>query len=141
MTNDDPSTAEQRDDLIPQPSPDSSKGGGAERRREPRVSGDFAIRVAGSDAAPSRIKDLSKNGLCCFHHEPIEEMQLLQIHLEIPGAPDSPEGHGHLVKGAVVRCDPRDDGEKGFELAVYFTELPSLTRLAIDRFVQSQLGR
>ncbi|MEO0479478.1 MAG: PilZ domain-containing protein [Planctomycetota bacterium] len=134
--NDESNTAEELENAVPEPTPASSKGG-SERRRAPRAKGDFAVRVHGSEAGDSRIKDLSTNGLCCFHDDPIDEMQMVQISLEIPGDIPAPESGAHEVKGAVVRCDPRTDGEPGFEIAIYFTEIPSLTKLAIDGWVKA----
>lgn len=133
--NDEPTTAEQREDTAPEPTPATGKGG-SERRRAPRAKGDFAVRVHGSDSGRSRIKDLSTNGLCCYHDDPIAEMQMVQITLEIPGEIPAPVDTGHEVRGAVVRCDPRTDGEPGFEIAIYFTEIPSLTKLAIGSWVK-----
>ncbi|GAB4150091.1 MAG: hypothetical protein Fur0037_18520 [Planctomycetota bacterium] len=108
---------------MPQPQPD--------RRRAPRAQADFPIRLTEvADASPARLKDISEIGLCCVSENPLDEMTLLGIDLKLPGAQIA-----HRVKGAVVRCEPMPKGEKGYEIAVYFTEVPETTRGALRQYV------
>ena len=110
---------------------------GFERRRAPRAVADFAIRVADrGESRPATVKDLSTHGLCCFHPEPIGEMTLVGMQLEIPG-----DGGPHEVQGAVVRCEKcRGQTPPTYEVAVYFTEIRPETRRAIAGYVEQRLA-
>lgn len=101
-----------------------------DRRRAPRAQADFPIQIVGKAAGrPAQLKDISEIGLCCSCSERIDEMTLLAIDLQLPGAQVQ-----HKVKGAVVRCEPlRQQGS--FELAVYFTEIAPQTKAALKQLV------
>ncbi len=111
---------------------------GIERRRAPRAQADFAIRVADrGESRAARVKDLSTNGLCCFHPEPVGEMTLVAMQLQLPGDAD----RLHEIQGAVVRCEKvRGQNPPTYELAVYFTEIAPDTRRAIGGYVEQQLA-
>lgn len=102
----------------------------SERRRAPRAQADFPIQIGGAAARPARLKDISEIGLCCHCGERIDEMTLLAIDLQLPGA----RAH-HLVKGAVVRCEPLRQQQGSYELAVYFTEIAPQTKAALQQLV------
>ena len=103
-----------------------------ERRRAPRASAQLPLRL--SDDAGARaatLRNISASGLCCDFEQPLAEMTLLGIQLELPGG-DGP----HDVQGVVVRCDKRRGvAPPTYEVAVYFTEMPPATREAIHQFV------
>jgi hypothetical protein len=111
---------------------------GIERRRAPRARADFSIQVADRGSSrPAQVKDLSTNGLCCYHGDAINEMTLVGVQLEIPGDDCGP----HDVQGAVVRCDKlRGQNPPTYEIAVYFTEITPQARRAIAGYVEQQLA-
>jgi len=43
------------------------------------------------------------------------------------------------ISGAVVRCDPIEEGEGGFELAVFLTDMPRESREALHDFIKNRL--
>ena len=110
---------------------------GAERRRAPRARAQFPIRI--SDRGESReatVKDLSGNGLCCSYPEPVNEMTLVGIKLQLPD-----DERIHRLQGAVVRCDKRrGESPPCYEIAVYFTEIEPGTRIALQNYVSAQVA-
>ncbi len=110
---------------------DSSKP--RDRRKAPRIAADLPFQLQARDAlAEARLKDISSLGLCCRFQEPVPEMTLVGLRLEL-----DPE-HPIHAKGAVVRCEknPADDG---YEVAVYFTELEGESRTHLDRWLSARL--
>jgi hypothetical protein len=57
---------------------------------------------------PAALRDISEIGLACTSSHAIPEMTLVGLDFALPGASDR-----HLVKGAVVRCEPLGKGEEG----------------------------
>ena len=108
---------------------------GIERRIAPRTEADIPIRLT-DDAHPARLVNISTSGICCTYGEAINEMTIVGITLELPGAPN-----GTKIKGAVVRCAKcRDMKPPTYELGIFFTELSPDNRRAIEGFVQSQVS-
>ena len=108
---------------------------GIERRRAPRTEADIPIRLTDS-GHPARLVNISTSGICCTFGEAINEMTVVGITLELPGAPN-----GAKIKGAVVRCAKcRDVTPATYELGIFFTELSPDNRRAIEGFVESQLS-
>ena len=107
-----------------------------ERRGAPRASADLPLQLSPKTGAqPARLQNISQTGLCCQFPEPLTEMTLMGIDLELPG------GEPHRVQGIVVRCDKvRGVSPPTYEVAIYFTELEAATRRAIQQYVASVLG-
>lgn len=102
----------------------------SERRRAPRALADFSIRFSQNpEAAPGSVRDISEIGLACTSPHEVPEMTVVGLDFELPG-----KSGQHHVTGAVVRCEPQDDGH--FDLAVYFTDLGDDTRSALVEFVK-----
>ena len=100
-----------------------------ERRRAPRALADFPIRFSQqADAEPAVLRDISEIGLACTSPRELPEMTLVGFDFSLPGATAV-----HQVVGAVVRCEPHQDGK--YDVAVYFTELQPETRAALGGFV------
>jgi hypothetical protein len=104
-----------------------------ERRREPRVPVAIPIQLAThAPARPAQLKNVSRNGLCCMVADPVPEMTLLGIDLQLPGSKSM------QVRGVVVRCAKlRGQSPPTYELGVYFSELGAEARAAIAAFVQA----
>ncbi len=99
-----------------------------ERRRAPRAIATFPILMSDREGpAEATLKDLSSNGLCCIYPQELPEMSILQIDLDLPGGKAR-----HRIQGAVVRCE---QVQAGYEVAVYFTEVSSEARAALEAYV------
>jgi hypothetical protein len=112
-------------------------GNQVERRSVPRAKADFAIHLSdGDEKTEARIKDLSTRGLSCTFPEPIGEMTLVAISLELPGAPQA-----YDIQGAVVRCEKlRGRKPPTYEIGIYFTTIEPEGRRAIAGYVEQQLS-
>ena len=103
----------------------------SERRRALRAAANFPVTLSskpGSD--PAVLRDLSEIGLACTSTCAIPEMTLVGLDFALPGASDR-----HLVKGAVVRCEPLGKAKKDWDLAVYFTEMSPVTKAALRNYI------
>lgn len=107
-----------------------------ERRRAPRAEAEFAIQLTErGEQRPAQLKDLSTSGLRCHHGEPIREMTLVEIAVQLPG-----QREPHPVRGAVVRCvKVRGVSPPTYEIAVFFTELTPDCRAAIAEYVGARV--
>lgn len=104
-----------------------------ERRRAARALASFPVVLSNRPGAePALLRDISENGLACTSPQAIPEMTLVALDFALPGATEQ-----HHVTGAVVRCEPLGGQRAGdrWDLAVYFTELSSVTRAALRNFV------
>ncbi len=109
------------------PSPQS------ERRRAPRAAASFPVKLSNKpDAEPASLRDLSEIGLACVSSHEVPEMTLVSLDFALPGATER-----HVVKGAVVRCEPMigPKGRREWDVAVYFTEVAPVTKAAIRNYV------
>ena len=106
-----------------------------ERRKAPRAQADFAIHIGERGVTrQAALKDLSTSGLRCQFGEPIREMTLVEIGMQLPS-----DATLHAVRGAVVRCEKvRGVNPPTYEIAVFFTELPAACRTAIGSFVTNR---
>ncbi len=103
-----------------------------ERRRAPRAKASFPILMSESgDPSEATLKDLSTNGLCCIYPQPLQEMSLLCIDLDLPGGKER-----HRIQGAVVRCEEQ---KGGFEVAVFFTEVSPDAKTALEAYVSANV--
>jgi hypothetical protein len=102
-----------------------------ERRRSPRVRAKLPMTLKARDAgSAAQLKDISNLGLCCTFPEPIPEMTLVKVRVEV----DNTE---HEIEGAVVRCEKEKGG--GWEIAVYFTNMGEGARAGLTDFVATQV--
>jgi PilZ domain len=106
---------------------------GPERRKHPRVRADrpATISVAGQ-AREVRLRDLSSAGLCFFSEEPLREMTLLQVRLNLPDQEPLSAG------GAVVRCQRISKHLEHFEVAVFLHDIRESDRRRLQAFVAGQ---
>ena len=108
-----------------------------ERRRAPRATVSIPLHLSPrGDAEPATLVNISASGLCCRFADPIAEMTLVGMGIELPGQERACE-----VQGAVVRCDKiRGVNPPTYEIGIFFTEMSDETRKAIQEFVSAELG-
>ena len=110
-----------------QPTPQS------DRRRSPRAAASFPVNLSSDTLAePGLLRDISDIGMACDAPAPIDEMTLVGIDFALPGQTER-----HSVTGAVVRCDriEAQNGKPMWDIAVYFTEIKPVTRVALRNYV------
>jgi hypothetical protein len=73
------------------------------------------------------------NGVLCHTVKPVPLMTRMRIKLELP----MPEGHHIDAEGVVVRCDPDEQGDDHFKVAILFTRVEDTDRQAIQELVES----
>ncbi len=109
----------------------------SDRRRAPRFEADLPINLSGRNLdAPARLKDISALGLCCQFPEPVPEMTLVQIRMDLAKDED------FVAEGAVVRCDPVPGGNKDkgpYEVAVFFTNVDKDSRSCLDTYLGTKV--
>jgi hypothetical protein len=96
------------------------------------------ITLSGRDLnAGARLKDISALGLCCQFPEPVPEMTLVQIRMDLS------KNDGFVAEGAVVRCDPvsgSSSDPKGYEVAVFFTNVDKDSRRCLDTYLGTKVA-
>jgi len=79
-----------------------------------------------------RLRDLSAAGLCFYCEEPVEEMTLLDVRLDLPDGVKKE----FRAKGAVVRCERISPHVEHYEIAVFLHEIDSEQRTRLASFVK-----
>ena len=89
--------------------------------------------MVGGSPREVRLRDLSVSGLCFFSEQPLNEMTVLQIVLELPDSNGSTERIE--AGGAVVRCQPISPRVEHYEVAVFFHDISGASRERLQSFV------
>lgn len=111
---------------------------GEERRRYPRSKrGVSLINDEQSPGVLNHIDNISANGVLCHTVKPIPLMTRMRIVLELPTGYDTDRID---VEGIVVRCDPDEQGDDHFKVAILFNRLGDEDHEAISRFVEQDLN-
>jgi hypothetical protein len=105
----------------------------ADRRRHPRANhdGPLTVLVAGR-TMDVRLRDLSAAGLCFYCEEPVDEMTLLDVRLDLPDG----QKKEFRAKGAVVRCERISAHLEHYEIAVFLHEIAEDQRARLAAFVK-----
>ena len=109
-----------------------------ERRRYPRSR--RGIRVMLDAAGPgvlNHVDNISANGILCHTVRPVPLMTKVGIGIELT----EPVSQRIDAEGIVVRCDPDDQGDDHFNMAILFTRLDDEAHDAIHRFVHHDLAQ
>ena len=114
---------------------------GQERRRAQRVRAAIPLSIEARDSgAEALLKDISTNGLCCLYPEPLPEMTLVRMNLDI-------EDKALEIEGAVVRSekvvtensvDSNSVDSAAWDIAIFFTKLNDDARRHLANFVAKQ---
>ena len=83
----------------------------------------------------NHVDNISGNGILCHTIKPIPLMTRMSIVLEIP----KPLRRRIECEGIVVRCDPHEQGDDHFRVAILFTKIEDEDHQAIIDFVESDL--
>lgn len=84
----------------------------------------------------NHIDNISANGVLCHTIKPVALMTKLRIALDLP----APVNHRIDAEGVVVRCDPDDQGDDHFKVAILFTRIQPEEHEAIRQFVEDDLA-
>jgi len=84
----------------------------------------------------NHIDNISANGVLCHTVKPVALMTKLRIALDLP----SPIDHRIDAEGIVVRCDPDDQGDDHFKVAILFTRIDPDEHDAIRQFVEEDIA-
>lgn len=110
---------------------------GDERRRYARSRRGFpAIVDNGGPGVLNHIDNISANGVLCHTVKPIPLMTKMSIALELP----KPRKRRIECEGIVVRCDPHDQGDDHFKVAILYSRISEEDRDAIHDFVEHDLA-
>jgi hypothetical protein len=117
---------------------------GDERRHHPRVTVDWPLSIALDDGVhEARLRDVSRSGVSFYIDRRINEMTLLRLELELPGAKSgagSKAGARVSGTGVVVRCRPLSPALEHFEVAVFLNEMAERDRVALAKLVTQTLA-
>jgi hypothetical protein len=108
-----------------------------DRRRYPRSR--RSVSLLRDDAGPgvlNHVDNISANGVLCHTVKPVPLMTRMRIALELP----RPWERRVDTEGIVVRCDPDEQGDDNFKVAILFTRLDDEDHAAIREYVDSDLA-
>ena len=111
---------------------------GEERRRYPRSRRGFPM--VADQCGPgvlNHVDNISGNGVLCHTVKPIPLMTKLSIALELP----KPSERRIECEGIVVRCDPHEQGDDHFKVAILYTKMNDEDHQAITAFVEHDLAQ
>lgn len=112
--------------------------GGEDRRRYPRSRrGMPLVQDEGGPGVLNHVDNISANGVLCHTVKPIPLMTRMRIALELPSADSTARID---ADGIVVRCDPHEQGDDHFKVAILFTRLSDEDHDAIRQFVDHDLN-
>lgn len=111
---------------------------GEERRRYPRSRRGFPVFVDESGPGVlNHIDNISANGVLCHTVKPVPLMTRLGIALELP----RPYERRVECEGIIVRCEPHDQGDDHFKVAILFTKISEEDHRSIVDFVEHDLAQ
>lgn len=111
-----------------------------ERREDPRLDNNIPLKICGEDGdLVAETQNISRSGAYCHVDKNIDPMTKLKIHLLLmtPGE-GKKEARKVSCEGVVVRCQPDLDG-KGYQLAVFFSDITKRDAEYITDYVSAHL--
>ncbi len=112
---------------------------GEERRRYPRSK--RGVPLLQDDGAPgvlNHVDNISANGVLCHTVKPVSLMTRMKIALELPKEYDARRIE---AEGIVVRCDPDEQGDDNFKVAILFTKIADEDHAAIRSYVDHDIAQ
>jgi len=111
---------------------------GEERRRYPRSRRGFQmVEDKSGPGVLNHVDNISGSGVLCHTVKPIPLMTKMSMVLELP----KPDTRRIECEGIVVRCDPHDQGDDHFKVAILFSKIADDDHLAIIDFVEQDLAQ
>ncbi|MFP4501093.1 MAG: PilZ domain-containing protein [Candidatus Hydrogenedentota bacterium] len=109
---------------------------GKDRRKFPRSKRKLPV-IAGdsADAVLNHVDNISANGVLCHTVKPLSLMTRMRIVIDLPQPADTRVN----AEGVVVRCDPDENGNEHFKVAILFTKIADKDHDAIQQFVEHDL--
>jgi len=110
---------------------------GADRRRFPRSHSSVSARA--EDVGPdvfNHVDNISANGVLCHTLRAVPLMTRMRVNLDLP----KPFNRQIDADGVVVRCEPHDEEEGHYQVAILFTRLSDEDHEAIRKFVDHDLA-
>ena len=111
---------------------------GEERRRYPRSRRGFPVVV--DNATPgvlNHVDNISANGVLCHTIKPVPLMTKMCIVLELP----KPHPRRVECEGIVVRCEPHEQADDHFKVAILYTKMSDADHQATVEFVEHDLAQ
>ena len=109
---------------------------GDERRRFPRSKRGVPVLDTSSPNVLNHVDNISANGVLCHTIKPVPLMKRMSITLDLPV-----EGPSRIdAEGVVVRCDPDEQGDDNFRVAILFTKLEDAEHEAIRKYVEHDIA-
>lgn len=107
-----------------------------ERRRYARSRRSVPVITDGSGPGVlNHLDNISGSGVLCHTVKPVPLMTKMSIALELP----KPFECRIECEGVVVRCDPHEQGDDHFKVAILYTKISEDDRQAIYDFVTHDL--
>lgn len=104
-----------------------------ERRLHPRFVVEGKVELGGGAEGPAVLCDLSMSGFSCVSPIAFEDMTVLEVSMQLPYGE---EPRAFKAGGAVVRCEPNEDG--GHLVAVFFTQMDADNSQVLAEFIEQQ---
>lgn len=109
---------------------------GEERRRYARSRRQLAVNLDhGGPGLLNHVDNISASGVLCHTVKPVPLMTKVSIVMELP----KPIERRVEGEGIVVRCDPHEQGDDHFKVAILFSRLSDDDREAVEKFVEYDL--
>jgi hypothetical protein len=117
-----------------------ARSSGRDRREHPRKPTDLYIQGTAEDGrfvGRMVARNLSLGGVYCTSTSDFPEMTRLAVRLMLPAAGSATEDQPVDVEAVVVRREelPPSQGQRRFELALYFTQVAPAARDLLERFL------
>lgn len=111
---------------------------GEERRRYPRSRRGVPMIVDESGPGVlNHVDNISGNGVLCHTVKPVPLMTKLNMVLQIPSKTNPRRVD---CEGVVVRCEPHEQGDDRFKVAILYTKMKEDDYMAIMDYVDEDLA-
>lgn len=112
-----------------------------ERRRHPRAPEQLSFRVTHEkQEVVTETHNLSASGVLCCIHQRIPLMTQVETVFLLPQTKGGKqETHKIKAKGVVVRQEKTSDGHKGYDTAIFFTDLSQSSKKILERYIEQSI--
>lgn len=108
----------------------------AERRKSPRVKGDFSVEIAHQKSRIiANTINISASGIYCQSASAIPLFREISVKIKLPGVAEIIE-----CSGVIVRCE-KVPGKELYNLAIFFEELFQKDKGHLSGYVEKVLAK